>query len=124
MFLRGMPFEPPRAGMMANTSGMLGQGSVFSNQLSVVSVRGGTLEWRARLGSRIIELRLPGGPAAVDDEIIAGHVGGGVGGEEQQCAVHFILAGHAPEDGLSGIILDEGIVVIIEDAAGRQRVDA
>src|SRR5689334_18748239 len=61
--------------------------------------------------------RLPGGPAAIDDEGVPGDVAGGVAGQEQQRAVELVGAGGASH---RGVRVDPGdLVGVAQVAAGR-----
>src|SRR3546814_5447195 len=68
------------------------------------------------------------GPA-VDLDDRAGHVGGGIGGKEEERRVEVGKAskaalGDALDHGLAGIGLEEAGVEVGADIAGRQRIDA
>src|SRR5258708_17510049 len=79
MFLRGIPFEPPRAGIKAKISislWALPDLDVFSTS------------------SPSFSFCLPCGPAAIHNEVAPGHVRRRIGREEQEGSVHLILARH------------------------------
>src|ERR1700752_37246 len=67
--------------------------------------------------------KLPSCPTPIYDEIITSHIRRSIRSQKQQSTVHFIFLCHAPKYGLCRIILDEIILLIIEHATWRKRVD-
>ena len=67
--------------------------------------------------------------AAIDRDDAAGHVGAGVGGQQEQRAVEFArlaqaaAAERAGSSALAGIAGEERVVKVRLDIAGRERVD-
>src|SRR5687767_15079263 len=82
MFLRGMPFEPPRAGMRARIS------VICLSLLHEVE------------SQEIVTPKLPRCPPAIYYGIIPRHVRGCIGCQKQQCSIHFIFLCHASQNGL------------------------
>src|SRR6478736_1120424 len=66
---------------------------------------------------------LPGGPAAVDGDDLAGDVRGRVGGEPRDDAAEVVLRAHPAQRGQALVALDECLVLPARDAAGGERVD-